>query len=166
MGLGAGAQVGQPALATQPRRQAPAVVGDERLERVVDDLDETIKDIRRTIYQLHASPGQSGLRSELDEVLEQAEDALGFAPSMRTDGPLSAIPDEVGADLVAVLRESLTNAAKHAGATAVVGDDCLEGAAHAHLHRARPSHRHAWRHSPGTPAGRRPGRRPPRRGSR
>lgn len=100
-------------------RDAVKPLVSQRLERVVDDLDETIKDIRRTIYQLHASPGQSGLRAELDEVLEQAEDALGFAPSMRTDGPLSAIPDEVGADLVAVLRESLANAAKHAGATAV-----------------------------------------------
>jgi signal transduction histidine kinase len=91
----------------------------QRLERVVDDLDETIKDVRRTIYQLHATPGTGGLRSELDEVLEHAEDALGFAPSLRTEGPLSAVPDEVGADLVAVLRESLTNAAKHADATSV-----------------------------------------------
>lgn len=91
----------------------------QRLERVVDDLDETIKDVRRTIYQLHATPGTGGLRSELDEVLEHAEDALGFAPSLRTEGPLSAVPDEVGADLVAVLRESLTNAAKHADATTV-----------------------------------------------
>jgi signal transduction histidine kinase len=64
-------------------RDAVKPLVTQRLERVVDDLDETIKDIRRTIYQLHASPGQSGLRSELDEVLEQAEDALGFAPSMR-----------------------------------------------------------------------------------
>jgi signal transduction histidine kinase len=91
----------------------------QRLERVVDDLDETIKDVRRTIYQLHASPGTGGLRSELDEVLEHAEDSLGFAPSLRTEGPLSAVPDEVGADLVAVLRESLTNAAKHADARSV-----------------------------------------------
>jgi signal transduction histidine kinase len=91
----------------------------QRLERVVDDLDETIKDVRRTIYQLHATPGVGGLRSELDEVIEHAEDALGFAPSLRTEGPLSAVPDEVGADLVAVLRESLTNAAKHAVATTV-----------------------------------------------
>jgi signal transduction histidine kinase len=91
----------------------------QRLERVVDDLDETIKDVRRTIYQLHATPGTGGLRSELDEVLEHAEDALGFAPSLRTEGPLSAVPDEVGADLVAVLRESLANAAKHADATSV-----------------------------------------------
>lgn len=91
----------------------------QRLERVVDDLDETIKDVRRTIYQLHATPGTGGLRSELDEVLEHAEDALGFAPSLRTEGPLSAVPDEVGADLIAVLRESLTNAAKHADATSV-----------------------------------------------
>ena len=91
----------------------------QRLERVVDDLDETIKDVRRTIYQLHATPGTGGLRSELDDVLEHAEDALGFTPSLRTEGPLSAVPDEVGADLVAVLRESLTNAAKHADATSV-----------------------------------------------
>ncbi len=91
----------------------------QRLERVVDDLDETIKDVRRTIYQLHASPGTGGLRSELDEVLEHAEDSLGFAPSLRTEGPLSAVPDEVGADLIAVLRESLTNVAKHADARSV-----------------------------------------------
>jgi signal transduction histidine kinase len=91
-----------------------------RLERVVDDLDDTIKDVRRTIYQLHASPTHAGLRSELDEVLEQAEESLGFAPALRTDGPLSTVPDVVGADLVAVLRESLANVAKHARASRVV----------------------------------------------
>ena len=91
-----------------------------RLERVVDDLDDTIKDVRRTIYQLHANPTHAGLRSELDEVLEQAEESLGFAPSLRTEGPLSAGPDVIGADLVAVLREALANVAKHARATKVV----------------------------------------------
>jgi signal transduction histidine kinase len=91
----------------------------QRLERVVDDLDETIKDVRRTIYQLHTGPTHPKLRSDVDEVLEGAEDTLGFAPSLRTDGPLSAVPDDVGADLVAVLRETLANVAKHAQATTV-----------------------------------------------
>jgi len=112
-------------------RDAVKPVVAQRLERVVDDLDDTIKDVRRTIYQLHASPAQGGLRGDLDEVLEHAEDALGFAPSLRTEGPLSAVPDEIGADLIAVLRESLTNVAKHAAATSVevevrVGPSALE----------------------------------------
>ena len=37
-------------------RDAVKPVVAQRLERVVDDLDDTIKDVRRTIYQLHASP--------------------------------------------------------------------------------------------------------------
>ena len=43
---------------------------------------------------------------------------LGFAPVVRTSGPLdSVVPRPVGDQLVAVLREALSNVARHAGAS-------------------------------------------------
>lgn len=88
----------------------------ERLERVVDDLDETIKDVRRTIFQLRSRNVVDGLRQEVEGVVADAADALGFAPRLRIEGPLSTVPAAVGDELLAVLRETLTNVARHAAA--------------------------------------------------
>ena len=45
---------------------------------------------------------------------------LGFDPEVRFSGPIDAVvPDDVVDDLVAVLREGLTNAARHASASRV-----------------------------------------------
>ena len=100
----------------------------ERLEQAVDDLDETIKDVRRTIFQLQARRRAGGLRDELETVLLEARESLGFTPQLRTRGPLSVVPPQLGAELVAVLREGLSNAARHAeasnvGVTVVTGSD-------------------------------------------
>lgn len=95
----------------------PAVA--ERLEGVVDDLDETIKDVRRTIFQLQGQRRLSGLRDDLEAVIADARGPLGFAPRLRTEGALSTVPADVAADLLAVLRETLSNAARHASASRV-----------------------------------------------
>ncbi len=89
----------------------------QRLERVVDELDGTIKDVRSTIHRLRDRSGLQGLRHDLDEEITSARDALGFMPSLHVRGALTAVPPEVGADVVAVVREALTNVARHAGAT-------------------------------------------------
>jgi signal transduction histidine kinase len=91
----------------------------ERLDRAVDDLDDTIKDVRRSIFQLHARAGDGGLAADLEAVLVEARTALGFAPHLRAEGPLVAVAPEVAADLLAVLREALSNVARHARASRV-----------------------------------------------
>ncbi len=102
-------------------REAVLPSVQDRLERAVDDLDDTIKDVRRTIFHLHGrrAIGSGGLGAELDQVLGDARAALGFLPRLRTRGALGGIPGEVCADLVAVLREALSNVARHAHATRV-----------------------------------------------
>jgi signal transduction histidine kinase len=90
----------------------------ERLRRAVDDLDDTIKDVRRTIFQLHSPTGHD-LRNQLDDVVAAARRGLGFAPRLIIDGPVIAVPSPIAADLVAVVRELLSNAARHAQATHV-----------------------------------------------
>ncbi|MFJ4007411.1 GAF domain-containing protein [Streptomyces sp. NPDC090023] len=91
----------------------------ERVLRAVDDLDETIKIIRSTIFGLraHADPAGDGLRTRVIHVVNTAVLVLGFTPSVRMEGLLDTdVPAVVADDVVAVLTEALTNVARHARA--------------------------------------------------
>ncbi|MFI0898357.1 GAF domain-containing protein [Streptomyces sp. NPDC020983] len=97
----------------------------ERVQRVVDDLDDTIKTIRATIYSLgqHERARGAGLRTRVLAEVDRATEALGFTPSLRMTGLLdSAVTPELAGHLLAVLGEALSNAARHAQATAVEVD--------------------------------------------
>lgn len=89
----------------------------DRLEQVVDDLDGTIKDVRSAIFRLRDRSGPGGLREDVDDEVVAARELLGFMPRLHTAGPLSAVTLDVGGDVVAVVRETLSNVARHAGAT-------------------------------------------------
>ncbi|WP_249401120.1 GAF domain-containing protein [Streptomyces sp. PKU-MA01144] len=95
----------------------------ERVQRVVDDLDETIKTVRGTIYALRErdrADGGGGLRGRLLAETDLAATVLGFAPALRMTGLLDTdVPEGHAEQLLAVLREALSNAARHARATAV-----------------------------------------------
>jgi signal transduction histidine kinase len=90
-----------------------------RVEAAVDDLDATIRDIRRAIFEL-SNPAES-LRTNLGAILAGAAGALGFRPELRVRGPLdSAVPDHLHDDLLAVAREALSNIVRHTQATSVL----------------------------------------------
>ncbi|NED74597.1 GAF domain-containing sensor histidine kinase [Streptomyces sp. SID9944] len=94
----------------------------ERVLRAVDDLDETIKIIRSTIFGLRTRDDDAapGLRARIVRVAGEVAPALGFAPSLRMEGLLDTeVPDEVAEHLVAVASEALTNVARHAHADRV-----------------------------------------------
>jgi signal transduction histidine kinase len=93
-----------------------------RLESAVDDLDETIKDVRTAIFRLGARGGLAGtgLRHRIDAEVVNARQGLGFLPRLRTDGVTATVPDDVAEDVVAVVREALANVARHAHAHEVV----------------------------------------------
>ncbi|MFE1800333.1 GAF domain-containing protein [Streptomyces sp. NPDC059517] len=92
----------------------------DRLGRAVDDLDDTIKIIRSTIFGLRAhETAAEGLRVRVVRALEEAAAVLGFTPSLRMEGLLDVdVPGDVAEDAVAVVGEALTNVARHAKATA------------------------------------------------
>jgi signal transduction histidine kinase len=93
----------------------------ERMQGFVHDLDRTIREIRRSIFSLQAPVDESGsLRADVLTVAADVVGPLGFEPRLGMQGPLdSAVPDGVRADLLAVLREALSNAARHAAADSV-----------------------------------------------
>jgi signal transduction histidine kinase len=94
---------------------------EQRISAFVDDLDDTIREIRRSIFSLQApSERAGGLRAEILAVVSRYAESLGFEPRLRYDGPVdSAVPDELRPDVVATLREALSNVARHARATSV-----------------------------------------------
>ncbi len=103
-----------------------------KLERVVDDLDATIVQIRSTIFNLSQGPHEaSGLRAQVLRVASDAAQALGFQPRVHFEGPIeTAVPATVADHIVAVAREALSNAVRHAGASVVevvvrAGDDVV-----------------------------------------
>ncbi|HEX6249615.1 MAG TPA: GAF domain-containing protein [Nocardioidaceae bacterium] len=92
----------------------------ERLDSAVADLDVTIRDIRSTIFELQHGHELS-LRADVRGLVKEYVPVLGFTPMVRTTGPLdTAVPKKIAEQLLAVLREALSNVARHAEADAAV----------------------------------------------
>jgi signal transduction histidine kinase len=89
-----------------------------RVQGVVAQLDDTVRDIRTTIFDLHTTDSSehadSLRRRVLDIVTETAGD--GVQPTVRMSGALdSLVTGELAADVEAVVREAVSNAARHSG---------------------------------------------------
>jgi two-component system, NarL family, sensor histidine kinase DevS len=110
------------------RRTADAEL-TARLTKAVDDLDDTIKDIRRTIFALGSLGESDDIQAEVTRLVDRAAATLKFRPALQFDGPVrTLVSPEVAPDLLAVLGEALANASRHAEATSVevsltVGDE-------------------------------------------
>ena len=93
-----------------------------RIETAVDDLDLTVKHIRSAIFKLESSRVSTGggLRTRVLALGRQAAGALGFEPRCFFDGPVDfGIDEDLAGELLATLREALSNVARHAQATRV-----------------------------------------------
>jgi len=91
----------------------------DRILATIGELDTTISQIRTTIFQLNhvTQPNDPSLRGRLLDVITDTTPALGFTPAVRFTGQLEGITTPTLADdLLAVLREALTNIARHAHA--------------------------------------------------
>jgi len=94
----------------------------DRVSRSVDALDDTIREIRTAIFALQTprEARPAALRARILFVAQEIVPALGFAPSLQLNGPLDTqVSDQIAENMLTVLRESLSNAAKHARASHV-----------------------------------------------
>jgi signal transduction histidine kinase len=100
-----------------PRVQDPDA--RRRIGAVIGQLDETVRDIRTTIFDLHSAAdvdrSTSLRRRVLDVVTETA--GPGLHPTVRTSGAVdSLVTGDLAVDVEAVTREAVSNAARHSGA--------------------------------------------------
>jgi len=92
----------------------------QRVQRAIENIDRTIRRIRTSIFQLRGNfvNNEGGLRQRILEVVTDLATPLGFVPHTAFAGVIDEAFDEAFAeDLLACVRESLTNVAKHAQAT-------------------------------------------------
>jgi two-component system, NarL family, sensor histidine kinase DevS len=103
--------------ATVPRTRDAEV--RRRLTEAVDDLQGVIQEIRTTIFDLHAAAqGITRLRQRIDDAIAQFAGS-GLRTTVQYVGPLSVVDGGLADHAEAVVREALSNAVRHAGATTV-----------------------------------------------
>jgi signal transduction histidine kinase len=92
-----------------------------RIDAAVDDLDLTVKHIRSAIFGLESARLSSGgLRDRVLALCRATADPLGLDIRCLFDGPVdSGVSEEIAVELLATLREALSNVARHAHATSV-----------------------------------------------
>jgi len=114
---------------TMPLVTRPEV--KDRVRNAVDAMDDTIKVIRASIFALQARGAAKGptLRADILALTDEMTQVLGFAPALRLGGGLDArLAPSLTEHALAVLREALSNVARHAHATkADVTVDADEG---------------------------------------
>lgn len=95
--------------------------GQQRLAEHVDELDAVIRDIRTSIYALHRGAEDAWTpQARVQQVISESTGHLGFDPELVVEDPLDvSLSQTVVENLLAVLREALTNIARHAQATRV-----------------------------------------------
>jgi signal transduction histidine kinase len=89
-----------------------------RLDQAIEDIDDTIRDIRRAVFELGTPEHSGDIQSRVTELVNRAGESLSFRPALAFDGPvrLRATP-EVTKDVLAVLGEALSNTVRHAHAS-------------------------------------------------
>lgn len=88
-----------------------------RIERTIDELDTTIRELRSAIFSLGAStPTMGGLRGRVLDAINAIGENAGIETRVQFDGPIETLDSAIADELVPVTREAMSNAAKHGAA--------------------------------------------------
>ena len=92
-----------------------------RVDAAVGELDITVRHIRTVIFDVDSGGRDTpSLRSRVLDLTKEASRLLGFDPAVIFEGPVdTVVSDELGDELLATLREALSNVARHAHAAHV-----------------------------------------------
>ncbi|MCX2949126.1 GAF domain-containing protein [Lentzea sp. NEAU-D7] len=89
-----------------------------RVTKAVNQLDQTVLEIRTSIFDLQADASDTGLRRRLLNIVAEITEGADVSPAVRMSGTIdSLVPDYIGAHAEAVVRETVTNAMRHSHAT-------------------------------------------------
>ncbi len=100
----------------KPPLEPPTI---ERIQHAIRDLDDTIRQVRSSIFELAStSTPKPGLRASVLALVRELRPVVGFDVSVSFDGPVDAsIPEPIAEHLLFTIREALTNVGRHAKAS-------------------------------------------------
>jgi signal transduction histidine kinase len=106
-------------LSLQSMAGNPAAAGiADRLNSTITDVDDTIRQVRTSIFELGSDDLHQGVRSAVLSVVHELSDVVGFDVRVTFEGPVdTAIGDQIAEHLLATIREAVTNIGRHAEAT-------------------------------------------------
>jgi signal transduction histidine kinase len=94
-----------------------------RVSRAVEQLDETVREIRTSIFDLHTTgtSGEDSLRRQMLDIVDELAAGVDVSPSVRISGAVDTlVPEELATHATAVLREAVSNAIRHSHAGEIV----------------------------------------------
>jgi len=110
---------------------AQAADVSDALNDVISDVDDSIRQLRSTLFALGQTGDERGLKARVISLIDELRVVVGFTVRSSFDGPVdTAISDEIAEHLLATVHEGITNVARHARATqasihlAVRSDHC------------------------------------------
>ncbi len=100
-----------------PQVEVPEL--SQKLFTAVDTIDDIIDDLRSTIYGLRHRLGSGApVRDRIFSVIDEMQQSLGFSPTLILSGQVESLEDPgLIEHLLAVIREALSNTARHASAS-------------------------------------------------
>lgn len=103
-------------LSLQGAQTADAVGTGQRISTALDDLQEVVQEIRTAIFDLHGG-SVTRLRQRLEQAVTQMTDSAPVRAKLHVTGPLSVVDASLADHAEAVVREAVSNAVRHAGAS-------------------------------------------------
>jgi signal transduction histidine kinase len=102
------------------RRFTTDPTAEARISKVTDELDETIRELRNTIYSLRTedTTEESFSRTLLNTLQERLLNT-GIKPRMSVAGRIDDVPSPLARQLLAVVTEAVSNAVRHSQASSV-----------------------------------------------
>jgi signal transduction histidine kinase len=89
-----------------------------RLQAAITDVDDTIRQVRSSIFELGASQLDQSVRASVLGLVQTLTPVVGFRIPVTFDGPVdTALDNQAVEHVLAVVREALTNVGRHARAT-------------------------------------------------
>ena len=101
--------------AVQGQAQPPVVA--DRIAATINELDDTIRELRAAIFRLGQQGEKRSLSAQLTEIVHERSRHLGFEPELRIVGDSDRLPEFIADQLVATVTEGLSNVVRHAEAT-------------------------------------------------
>ena len=99
---------------TIARSRSPEVT--RRLHHTVNDLQETIDEIRSRIFALRSSGHDEGFRQKLQNAIADLTDDRELETTVHMSGPLGVVDEIIAEHAIAVVAEAISNTVRHSGA--------------------------------------------------